>query len=73
MGTPRIALRVHILEGTDAGGGRWYACKRWARPSSPQPYVGRAHLTERGHEVTCLACRREYATVLQHGTETEGT
>jgi hypothetical protein len=57
-------LRVHILEGTDAGGGRWYACGRWARASSYVPYVGCARLTDEGHNVTCLACRRKYAKAL---------
>ncbi len=56
--------RVHILEGTDFTGKRFYACGRTASRKSTRPYVGRALLKERGNEVTCRQCRWRCAGAL---------
>lgn len=68
-------FKVHILEGTEAGGRQIFACGRKKSPALGRPYVGRAKLAERGSEVTCAKCREVYAATLctvLHGGDSHG-
>lgn len=68
-------LKVHILEGTEAGGALVFACGRGAPVGSSQPYVGcarykgcpgqsRAELDALRAQVTCAGCRKRYERTL---------
>lgn len=65
-----MTRKVHILEGTDAGGIYIYACGRREKTRVIRTLVGRARLKEYGFEVTCAPCRRKYASELP-GTDPE--